>query len=157
MDIRDISLNYLTFRNRTVKEMHDYLIKKGFGGDETDREIEALKDLRYLNDMEFCKMYFRSSFAKNRGMKRIKRELINKGVCEFDIEDSAAEYEEENDCDIREDEKKRALDAGRKIMSGIRPDDKSLAKLARRLTTLGYGSDIIYDTVGYFMREKDNE
>lgn len=154
MDIREVSLRYLTYRNRTVSEMKAYLEKKEFNEDEINAEIETLKALRYLNDIEYAQMYFRYSFGKNRGIERTKRELMDKGISEFDFEDAVSEYEEENNCNM-EEEKDRALKAGKKIMTGVEISDKSLGKLARRLKTLGYNASTIYDVVGHFMRSED--
>ncbi|MGI6722176.1 MAG: regulatory protein RecX [Anaerovoracaceae bacterium] len=153
MDIRDVSFKYLTYRNRTVSEMREHLAKKKFSEQEIDAEIESLQSMKYLGDIEFCKLYMSSSFARGRGMERIRRELRQKGVSRFDIEDAELEYEEENECDLKREERERAARAADRIMKGTEVDRRSLSRLGRRLASLGYSSSLIYDIIGKYQRE----
>lgn len=154
--IRESSLHYLSYRDRTAGEMREHLLKKQFSSADTEAEIEELKDAGYINDLRFALNYFIMSFDKNRGLGRIKRELLEKGVADFDIEDAAAAYEDEFDCDIMEKERELAARVGEKAMHGCEIDDKSLARLGRRLKSAGFGPDLIYETIGRYMKEKSN-
>lgn len=145
--IRDHSLHYLTYRDRTVQEMKQHLRQKGFDAAQIEEEIEALRQLHLLDDRRFCQLYMESSFAKGRGLLRIRRELQQKGVSAFDWEDALHDFEKEWQCDITEEERKRAMQMGEQMIRENEADEKSIARLGRRLRTLGYETSLIYDVI----------
>ncbi|MGI6735801.1 MAG: regulatory protein RecX [Anaerovoracaceae bacterium] len=156
MKLRDLSLRYLTYRDRTEEEMRRYLRRKGFAAEETEAEIEALRELRLLDDVRFARQYLAASFARGRGLLRVRRELRQKGVGAFEIEDGEAAYEEEYGCSLAEEEPRRARQAAEAFLSGSgKIDPKQLARLGRRLAGLGYESRIIYDILGSYRRREE--
>ena len=154
MDIRDVSLRYLTYRSRSRKEMRDHLLKKGYSEEDTEEELTELAEAGLINDIEFAKVFMDASFSKGRGLVRIKRELAQKGLSAFDIEDAMAEFEDENDCDLDEGERQRAALQAEKFMRGLEIDDKVLMKLSRKLITLGYSPSLMYDIVAGYRKER---
>lgn len=150
MDIRDAALRYLEHRMRTMKEMKKKLREKGFGEDEISETTEWLLQSGYINDVDYGSEYIRYGFEKGRSINRIKIELKEKGLSSEDIEKAVYAYEDEYEIDIIKEEYERALSQGRKIAISNGTDEKALAKMGRRLSSLGYQSSIIYKVIGFY-------
>jgi len=88
----DATLNYLSYRPRSQKEVEDYLIKRiskkenikfsqAKDSDIISEIVGKLKKYKYLNDIEFSKWWISSrSNSRPRGIIVIKSELIQKGI-----------------------------------------------------------------------------
>ncbi len=134
------ALTFLEKRDRTEREVADRLTRAGFSPeiirDTTLRLIEA----GYVNDADYAERYLEALTAKGRGRLRAYAEMRRKGLPEdlvrYTIEDGVSAA----------DERKRALETARNAMTGI-PDgadkNKVLAKINRKLVSLGYSYDII--------------
>ncbi|MEG0829712.1 MAG: regulatory protein RecX [Anaerovoracaceae bacterium] len=147
MDIRDRALNYLANRSRTAKEMVDHLKAKGFPMEEIEPTLEFLKDFSYIDDSDYCRQYFDYAFGKGRGIQRVKQELVNKGVDSQIIAIAIEDYESET-TELQRAKKQ----AAKLIANGETVEDKLLAKMGRKLTALGYTTDVVYKVVGEYMR-----
>ena len=88
---------YLSFRQRSQKELEDHLLKKEFSQTTVDCVINILRDAGYINDLDFAKAYVRDKTTfKNFGPYRIKNELSQKGISKDLIEQALQqEYQEE--------------------------------------------------------------
>lgn len=151
MNTSELATKYLMSRMRTVEEMRRHLREKECAEEEIEAEIIDLLESRYLDDTEYCKRYFDYSFDKGRGFLRARRELIQKGVKDEVIR---AAYDE----DVREEtEEERAFCQAEKIAAGQKIDRRLLGKIGRRLTALGYGSDVVYGILGRYMRRNDED
>lgn len=75
------ALKYLAIRNRSVKEMHNYLLRKKYDEEIIRKVIDFLQDLGYLNDAEYCKKWIenRCNF-KPMGKKGLYYQLLQKGI-----------------------------------------------------------------------------
>ncbi len=51
------SLKYLSFRNRSIKEIRDYLLRKNFIEETINSTIERLAKLKFVDDEEFAKSW----------------------------------------------------------------------------------------------------
>ena len=100
-----------------------------------------------MDDSDYCLRYFDYAFAKGRGILRIKRELEEKGVDSQTIQIALEDYEPE------ESEFDRAAEQAEKIVQGKEIDDRLLAKIGRRLGSMGYASHVIYQVIGKYMRD----
>lgn len=149
MDIKDTALKYLSSRARTCKEMQKHLKEKGFESEEIQQVIEQLEALHYLDDEDYCTQYFDYAFRKGKGVLRIKRELEEKGIGRETIEIALEDYEKD------ETELERAEKQAAKIAEGRTLDQKLMGKIGRRLTALGYSSDIVYQVIGMYMRDQN--
>ncbi|WP_422485282.1 RecX family transcriptional regulator [Gudongella sp. DL1XJH-153] len=73
--------HYLSFRQRTQKELEDYLFKKEFSEDTIENVIQSLSQAGYIEDLDFARIYVRDKTTfKKFGPYRIKNELLQKGV-----------------------------------------------------------------------------
>lgn len=151
MDINDVAVKYLAYRARTAKEMKDYLLKKGFDEDKIEKTIENLKERKYINDVSYVNQYLRYGFSKHKALYRIKYELRQKGINDFDLEDGIFLFEDESDKTIDEIEKKNAIyEAERILFSKDEIDQKALDRVGRRLNSLGYSPGLIYGVINSY-------
>ncbi len=84
-DIRNIafnySLKYLSYRARSIKEVHDYLVRKNFIEETINPTLKRLIDLKFLDDLEFGRQWIESR-QKHKGKSKfiLKNELRMKGL-----------------------------------------------------------------------------
>ena len=158
-ECHEIALGYLANRDRSDYEVVSYLISKGFLQDEVDEELEYLKELNYVDNVRYCEDYFKYAMKKGRGPVRIRLELKEKGIEEDLIQLTLERYFD------NETEKKAALSEANKLLergivsncgSGEEKiiDEKTLAKIGRRLTSLGYHGDVVYYIIGQLRKSE---
>jgi len=84
------AISYISFRPRSGKEIHEYLLKRIKGDtEEYVRLAEArLKELGYIDDAVYAKRFIESrNRSRPKGKKLIQLELLRKGVF-LDVIDS---------------------------------------------------------------------
>ncbi len=89
------TLEWVLVRPRSIRETSDYLYKKIFekklDKNYIDRIIEKLEDKKYLDDYKFAEYYVENRFLKKGiSLKRLKMELMKKGVSKDVIEEVLA-------------------------------------------------------------------
>lgn len=144
------AIYYLNIKPRTREQVVKYLEKKDFDGDEIEKAVRELEEYRYIDDLNYCRMYFDVSFEKGKGIARIKRELAEKGVDRQTIDEALDELEEVPD------QFEMALKAGERILQEageFEPDEsqKIKARIARRLAGKGFTSDVVYSVIRELM------
>lgn len=86
------SLNFLSFKSRTIKEIKDYLKKNEL----TERHIEQITNrlinMNLLNDEIYAANYLEEVIRKKKGLKYFKYQLTTKGVADNIIEETAKNY-----------------------------------------------------------------
>ncbi len=85
------SLRYLGFRQRTRKEMNEYLIKKGFSSQVIENVLERLTSCGYLDDRQFAREWIISRAKRGNGSTKLMQELFYKGVDKRIIEEQLRE------------------------------------------------------------------
>lgn len=161
---KSTALRYITAQVKTSGQVADYLKRKGFEKEDIQGALEYLKEYNYINDKEYCVAFFREACRKGKGRRRIEQELLNKKVGREVIADALDEYISEENPEYQEmldevgSEKERALDVGRKMLrqqleAGKEADKNFLAKVGRRLMTLGYDTSTLYSVIGTLMKE----
>lgn len=122
--------NYLSYRQRTCKEMKTYLESKDFNAQTIDKALSQLLNEGYLDDYKFAETFLlEKSNLKGYGPYRIKYELFNKGIENSIIDNVLGIYEE---------------------------DTEKLIKLvlSKYKNILNEDKDIIYRKVGGFLQRK---
>lgn len=73
-EIYDVSIKYLSHKLRSIKEMREYLQKKGYLENDINKTIDNLTDKGYLNDSIYCKSYINDkiNFSNDGPLKIIK-------------------------------------------------------------------------------------
>jgi len=68
--------------------------QKKFPEDTIDATIEFLKDKKFLNDSVFSRSWIENAIKRSIGLRRIKRELLQKGVPLAVVEESLAQAQQ---------------------------------------------------------------
>ncbi len=125
----NIALNYISKALKTKKQVKDYLIKKGFSQDIVWKTVDRLKELNYVNDVEYAKRFAEFS-SKTEGKRLSDFKLMQKGVKKADIE-AAREY-------VSVDTQSTAIRLAEKRLKNKEITKELLAKTYRYLIGKGF-------------------
>lgn len=75
----DTALYYITFKDRTLKEIYSKLKDKGYSDLEIEEAIVKLKEYGYINEENYAFSYIKSNLHK-KGSRLIAMELSGKGL-----------------------------------------------------------------------------
>jgi regulatory protein len=123
----DRVLMWLARSPRSVRETRNYLKRKEATPEQTDRFVERLKKLRYLDDVSFAETFVRSRRQlKSRSQRKLRAELYQKGV-DSKIIDKVLAEDETDEREVLKDllEKKRK-------QSRYQDEQKLIAYAARK-------------------------
>lgn len=77
---REYAFLLLKFRLRSEKELEQRLRQKGFSEELSRETVNFLKDRDFIDDRVFAKGWVSSRLKRPFGLRRIKQELIQKGL-----------------------------------------------------------------------------
>lgn len=77
---RSYAFLLLKFRPRSEKELLERLKKKKYPGEVIRRVVLFLKGKNFINDTDFTRLWIDERLKRSFGFRRIKQELIQKGV-----------------------------------------------------------------------------
>lgn len=81
------ALNFLSYRQRSEKEVYDHLKRKGYEDFFIKQAIDYCLNNNYLNDKLFAESFIKDKInINNYGSQRIRYELIAKGISKNTIE-----------------------------------------------------------------------
>ena len=81
ISIRDYALYLIEFKDRTEKELRDKFKEKGYDENDTEDEIEFLKNYGYIDDKRYAEHFTHDAInIKKWGKIRIRTELLRKGI-----------------------------------------------------------------------------
>lgn len=136
---------FLAIRNRSEKEVRDYLLKKLQKYQSSSRSIEIvdeiinhLKEERLINDRKFIEWWVeqRSTF-KPKGVYALKQELLQKGINK-DIIDQYFQNHPQNESQLAEEALKKKI----KLWQNLSPE-KRKEKIINFLKRRGFGFEAI--------------
>lgn len=87
----------LKFRLRSEHELISRLRQKGFTEEACRETVNFLRDRRFIDDRVFAKGWVASRLKRPFGLKRIKGELLQKGLAKEIIEEAFTQAEKEYD------------------------------------------------------------
>ena len=129
-------LSLLEKSMKSEKMVSDYLKGKGYPKSCIDKAIEKLKDYGYINDENFCESFINSyCFVKSR--KKLKYDLLSKGIKENIIDQKLAELMDEDE------ERENLLSLAQKYMKNKEFDLKNKQKFYNHFAGKGYDYSII--------------
>ena len=136
------SIRYISYKDRTIKEMYDYLTKN------TDLDIaninniiEKLELKGYLNDEKYAINYVSSALRSLKGKKSIIYSLRKLGVDTIYIENAI-------NLDENEDELTYAIKyANKQLNSNTKSKKYFIESLKNKLYSRGYNKEIIEKTI----------
>lgn len=139
------AMDYLARGMKTVKQISDYLAKKGFSPEVAQYVVQKLKEYRYLDDEQYAKLFVEQN-GKTKGSRRLRQELQQKGIARETAETFSVL------------EGQQALDAAKalaaKYMRQKTVDLKNLQRLQRYLLGRGYDFDVVNNVVRSFRVEE---
>lgn len=94
----DTAVYYITFKDRTIKELSDKLKEKGYSSHEIGESIGKLLEYGYINDENYAFSYIKDNINK-KGSGRISMELLRKGI-DKDIICNKLDLFEDNETDV---------------------------------------------------------
>ena len=126
------------------KELASKLRLKAYPEQDIKEAVEKLRERGYLDDLAYARAFARRAVSQGKGSFRIESELALKGIDKTAAREALELIAEDDDAPSEE---QRALELAEKICSGKEIDDKLKAKAARRLSSLGYSSRVIYSVL----------
>lgn len=127
---REYALNYITFKDRTEKEVTEKLSQKGFGEEEISEAIEFLKEYKYLDDESYASRFINDAVKlKKWGKTRIRMELLRRGISSDIVEKSIDEILLDSS-EVLLEEMKRRFDGA--DLSNIKERNRIFGYFARR-------------------------
>ena len=142
------AMDYLGRGMKTAKQMRDYLEKKGYDVRVVEYVVNKLKEYRYVDDDAYAKLYVERN-AATKGDRRLKQELIQKGIAVT----RAEQYANTDD----EQALANAQTLAAKYMKSKPVTVKTLANLQRYLLGRGYGFDVVNSVVRGYRIDTDTD
>ena len=146
---------YLTIRNRSEKEIRDYLQKKNADTDIIDAIVQKLYEQKFLDDEAFARGWIRSrAMFRPRGKRMLQMELQQKGIHKEIIEKV---LNEENE-DVP-DELTQAKNIIGKRVAKLQGEPRHVIyqKVGAFLGRRGYGWDIIKKAIDQTIQNEDSD
>ncbi len=148
-----LALHFLSYRMRSVKEMHTNLVKKELDEEQINVIIDRLLKDKWLDDQQFAQAFVQTKIqTTTKGPQLIKKELIEKGVVA-----SMADTELENYSFDEQVEKVRKLIIKKQQQSNKASFKQQFNKTKQHLMQKGFSQDVItaaFDEVTY---DKDDD
>ncbi len=142
----------LSYRPRSQQELSQRLEKKGFPPEVVKDIIEYLKEKGYLNDEAFAWFWINSRLsAKPTGARRLRVELIKKGIENSIIEQVLSQFKEHyNETDL-------AHEAGLRRLNVLQKDErlnkeKIRNRLSGYLARRGFSYEIVREVLDRILR-----
>ena len=142
------SMDYLGRGMKTAKQMRDYLNKKGYDASVVEYVVSKLKEYSYVDDDAYAKLYVERN-SQTKGDRRLKQELIQKGI--------AVSRAEEYAVTDGEQALTNATRLAERYMKNKPTTIKTLQNLQRYLLSRGYGYDVVNTIVRSYKIEVDEE
>ena len=144
-EIMEEAAELLSGRSFMSADLERKLRAKGFEADEARAAVERLQELGYVDDGSYAKDYASDAARKGKGRLRIARELAQKGADARTAKEALQAVADDED---QLSERERAMAEAQKMLRGEKPDEKTLARIGRRLSSLGYEPSVIWDVLG---------
>lgn len=94
-ELMEMAVKYISIRLRSIKEVKDYLLKKGVSNNEVEDAVQKLIESGYLDDDRFTKAFIKDKLKFTTiGDYKIKMQLNKLGVSTSIIEDNMNKIDE---------------------------------------------------------------
>jgi regulatory protein len=137
---KKIAFRFLNYKPRTEKELRKKLKENKISEKSTEKVISVLKNLKYLDDGHFAKMYLEEKLANNpKGKRLIAIKLAEKGINKEVISNVIdSQYSEDKEIEKARDVLKKYL---KKVKAKSESDKKH--KCFRHLLSKGFDYEIV--------------
>ena len=145
-ELMEMAVKYISIRLRSIKEIKDYLLKKGGSNNEVEDAVQKLIESGYLDDDRFTKAFIKDKLKFTTiGDHKIKMQLNNLGVSSSIIEDNMDKIDnniiEEKIKKIIEKDKKRNKKYTGQILKN---------KIYNHLLNQGYSQDKVITIINTY-------
>ena len=142
----EMGIRYISVRLRSIKEIRDYLIKKGASIDISDKVVNELIKNKYLDDNTFTKAFIKDKLNfTNMGDYKLKRELERLGIDTSIIDNNLSNIDDS----IYEERMKKIIDKDIRInkkYEGI----KLKNKIFNHLLNQGYSKEKVISMINKY-------
>lgn len=91
---KNLALYYISFKQRTKKEVLDYLAKYEISGAPAQRIVANLEEDKWIDDKGYVEAYIRQNgLSGDKGPSMLRQKLMTKGISKSIIEDGLAEID----------------------------------------------------------------
>lgn len=135
--------NYMKSSIKTVKQIKEYLNKKGYDEAVINAVVEKLKEYKYLDDSQYVTAFVNTNKSKY-GVRKLREKLKQKGVADENLS-VLDDYEEDVDA---------LKKVAEKYMSHKEKTPENYNKLYRFLAMRGYNFDDINACVNEIKRSE---
>lgn len=151
--VKQMALRYLSYKPRTTQEVKMYLNRKGCEGDTIEQVIDEMEKNGFLNDLEFAKAWVNERQRhKGYGKRRLKQELLKKGMDPAVVDEVLIHIEEE-------DERQLAISIAERRY--LRLCHESWPRIERRLGNYllrqGFSMGMVYEVLNLFRTRYEEE
>lgn len=148
MKCKNTALRIVEKSYKSEKELKNKLLLKGYDNLTIDKTLNFLKEYNFLSDTNYVKMYVKDR-SRLQGKKKIKYDLIKKGINDNLIEEEISNIDEDEE---REVAYSMALKKYNVLAKRESDKYKLSQKLYRFLLSKGYD----YDIVSYVVKRVTN-
>ena len=146
---RNLAYRYLTIRNRSEKEIRDYLASKKASQEVIDRIVTSLIEKKFLNDEEFARLWIRQrARLKPKGKALLKIELRQKGISDEIITTVLSEIQEDIPDEL--EQAKRLISRKMQQLAG-KPRQETYAKVGAFLARRGFSWEVSKKAIESFL------
>lgn len=144
-DVYNKVVKYILKRKRSEKEVNIYLNKYDISIDKKNKIIKKLKDIKLINDIEYCKSYINDKlYLSKDGINKIKEDLLKENIPIEIIENELNNIDE----DLFKDRLEKLV--VKKIKSNKKYSNVYLKqKIINEMTNLGYKKEDILSILEY--------
>ncbi|HHV45848.1 MAG TPA: hypothetical protein GXX53_02900 [Tissierellia bacterium] len=140
---KDKALKFLSYRQRSQKEIEDKLKKEGFSDEIIEKTVDFLKSYNLIDDIAFAKNFMMDKSNINKyGPERIRYELYMRGISKDIIDEVLEGYG---------DEYSIALDLAKKKIKSYKGNDRNA--IYRKLGTFLQSKGFSYECISKVLRE----
>jgi regulatory protein len=146
------ALRYLGFRPRTSKQLHTYLVEKGFTTQIAEEVCQRCKEQKYLDDQAFARQWVDERLRlKPRSSYMLRMELQQRGVDRGTVDEAVSAVSREDELEAA-----RALveKKVRRLQGPPNPDEER--RLLSMLMRKGFSQGIIQQIRGELRQRKDS-
>lgn len=152
-DVYFIALKYLKTKMRSIYEVRNYLLKKGYASEIISSTIDLLKHQGYLDDFTYAKAFLHDRIAfSSDGPLKIKEEFEKLELTEDQKKTVLLEYTEELESERIE----------RIILKQVRANHSKSnyslkQKIYQNLCTLGYHTSLLEEKLSTVLQDEETE
>lgn len=145
--------DFLAVKDYSQEGLIKKLKEKGHSGPDAAKAVNEFTERGYINDIDFATALVQRAMEKGKGRQRTEKELIEKGVCksmarEIVLQMISLDGQSETDRAFLQAKKMIGMPLFGENQDEIPAlNEKQIAKVARRLSNLGYESPVIYEII----------